>query len=96
MDTFYKELIKMKEETDSKGRELNDWRTKMSNDLVQFYKKYDAQTGELNQANKMEKEQLNNTLNEISDSIGKSKYHSTNRVYRQVKYSSASKGIGKS
>ena len=32
----------MKEETDSKGRELNDWRTKMSNDLVLFYKKYDS------------------------------------------------------
>ena len=34
MDTFYKELIKIKEEAESKGRELNDWRGKMSGDLV--------------------------------------------------------------
>ena len=76
MDTFYKELLKMREEGDVKTREMNDWRTKMSGDLIAFYKKYDTQSGEFGMMNKLEKEQLNNTLNEISDSIGKSKLHS--------------------
>ena len=56
MDTFYKELIKIREEQDSKAHELNDWRQKMSNDLIAFYKKYDAQTGEMAQATRMEKD----------------------------------------
>ena len=73
MDTFYKELIKIREEQDSKAHELNDWRQKMSNDLIAFYKKYDAQTGEMAQATRMEKDQLNNTLSEITVNIGKSK-----------------------
>jgi hypothetical protein len=34
MDTFYKELLKMREDGDIKQRDLNDWRNKMSTDLI--------------------------------------------------------------
>jgi hypothetical protein len=42
MDTFYKELLKVREEQDGKGRELAEWKTKLGQDLLNFYKKYDS------------------------------------------------------
>ena len=42
MDTFYKELLKIREDFDGKNRDLGDWKTKLSTDLLNFYKKYDT------------------------------------------------------
>lgn len=42
MDTFYKELLKVKEESEGKSRELAEWKTKLGSDLLNFYKKYDS------------------------------------------------------
>ena len=42
MDTFYKELLKMREDFDSKNRDLTDWKSKLGSDLLNFYKKYDG------------------------------------------------------
>ena len=47
MDTFYKELIKMKDDSDNNGKEISEQRNKMNTDLLQFYKKYDLQSGDL-------------------------------------------------
>lgn len=40
METFYKELIKMREDGEIKAKDLNEWKTKMGQDLMNFYKKY--------------------------------------------------------
>ncbi len=42
MDTFYKELLKMREDTESKNKDLADWKQKLGVDLLNFYKKYDS------------------------------------------------------
>lgn len=42
MDTFYKELLKVREEADTRGRELADWKQRLGSDLLAFYKKYDT------------------------------------------------------
>ncbi len=42
MDTFYKELMKMREDFDGKNKELGDWKHKLGQDLLNFYKKYDG------------------------------------------------------
>lgn len=34
MDTFYKELIKMREDIDTKDSDLVDWKQKIGTDLV--------------------------------------------------------------
>jgi hypothetical protein len=45
----------------------------MSGDLISFYKKYDNLQGEMGALTRNEKDQLNINLNEITDSIAKSK-----------------------
>jgi len=42
MDTFYKELLKIREDQEGKGKELAEWKTKLGQDLLNFYKKYDS------------------------------------------------------
>lgn len=42
MDTFYKELLKLREDTDLRGKELLEWKGKLGTDLLNFYKKYDT------------------------------------------------------
>lgn len=42
MDTFYKELLKMREDTETKNKDLADWKQKLGTDLLNFYKKYDT------------------------------------------------------
>ena len=39
MDTFYKELIRVREESDTRAREISEWKTRLGGDLLQFYKK---------------------------------------------------------
>jgi len=39
MDTFYKELLKVREEQENKGKELGEWKQKLGQDLLNFYKK---------------------------------------------------------
>ena len=42
MDTFYKELLKLREDFEIKNKDLSEWKMKMGTDLVNFYKKYDT------------------------------------------------------
>lgn len=77
MDTFYKELLKVREEADTRGRELADWKQRLGSDLLAFYKKYDTQTADLNQMTKAEKEALNSLVAEMADNISKSKWDMT-------------------
>jgi hypothetical protein len=42
MDTFYKELLKMREDHELKNKDLNDWKSNLGSDLLNFYKKYDS------------------------------------------------------
>ena len=42
MDTFYKELLKIREDQEGKAKELAEWKTKLGQDLLNFYKKYDS------------------------------------------------------
>jgi hypothetical protein len=42
MDTFYKELLKLREDTETRDKELVEWKGKLGSDLLNFYKKYDA------------------------------------------------------
>ena len=42
MDTFYKELLKLREDADSRGKDLAEWKTRLGGDLLNFYKKYDT------------------------------------------------------
>jgi hypothetical protein len=42
MDTFYKELLKLREDSDLRGKELLEWKGKLGTDLLNFYKKYDT------------------------------------------------------
>lgn len=44
MDTFYKELLRVREESETKSKELADWKQKLGTDLLNFYKKYDSQS----------------------------------------------------
>lgn len=73
MDTFYKELLKVKEESEGKSRELAEWKTKLGADLLNFYKKYDHQSSENQAMTKAEKDSLNNLVAEMADNISKSK-----------------------
>lgn len=73
MDTFYKELLKIREDFDGKNRDLADWKTKLSTDLLNFYKKYDTQFIEASAISKQDKENLNTLINEMTDNISKSK-----------------------
>lgn len=56
MDTFYKELLKMKEDSDIKNKDLGEWKTKMGQDLVNFYKRYQATISENNMLTQKEKD----------------------------------------
>ena len=73
MDTFYKELLKLKEESDSRGKELGDWKQKLGGDLLNFYKKYDTQAGDSQSMSKTERDTLNTLITEMADNISKSK-----------------------
>lgn len=42
MDTFYKELLKLREDSETRDKGLVDWKGKLGSDLLNFYKKYDA------------------------------------------------------
>ena len=75
MDTFYKELLKSREDADFKSKDLADWKTKISADLIQFYRKYETILGESNFMGKADKEILNQTINELTDNIAKSKIY---------------------
>jgi len=72
MDTFYKELIKMREDFDFNNKDLVDWKQKLGQDLLNFYKKYDGQFAETSNLGKMERDSLNTTINEITDNLAKS------------------------
>ncbi len=41
MDTFYKELLRVREEGDTRAKEISEWKTRLGTDLLNFYKKYD-------------------------------------------------------
>lgn len=75
MDTFYKELLKMREDFDVKNSELADWKQKLGQDLLNFYKKYDGQFAETSNFGKMERDSLNTTINEITENLAKSKLY---------------------
>jgi hypothetical protein len=72
MDTFYKELLKMREDFDYKNKDMVEWKQKLGNDLVAFYKKYENMSNESSLLSKNEKEHLNQTINELTDNIAKS------------------------
>ena len=72
MDTFYKELLKMREDFEGRGRDMGDWKAKLGTDLLNFYKKYDTQFLEANAMSKSDKENLNQLINEMTDNIAKS------------------------
>jgi hypothetical protein len=74
MDTFYKELLKVREESDTKSKDLADWKQRLGADLLAFYKKYDTQTADLNSMSKAEKDSLNALIAEMADNISKSKF----------------------
>lgn len=42
MDSFYKELLRVRETSEEKSRELAEWKQKLGGDLLNFYKKYDT------------------------------------------------------
>jgi len=46
MDTFYKELLKIREDFDSKNKDITDWKQKLGQDLLNFYKRHDGQFAE--------------------------------------------------
>ncbi len=74
MDTFYKELLKVREEGEGKSRELAEWKTKLGQDLLNFYKRYDNQSSDAQAMTKAERDTLNGLITEMADKIGKSKY----------------------
>jgi hypothetical protein len=38
MDTFYKELLKLREDADSRGKDLAEWKTRLGGDYLTFIK----------------------------------------------------------
>ena len=42
MDTFYKELLRVREEGESRAKDMADWKQRLGGDLLNFYKKYDG------------------------------------------------------
>jgi uncharacterized protein YukE len=95
MDTFYKELLKIRDEFDHKNKDLADWKSKMGNDLVAFYKKYDSHFIESNTMSKTDKENLNAVINELTENIAKSKLYIIFyiKMYRSAVNTVASKRI---
>jgi hypothetical protein len=75
MDTFYKELLKVREEQENKGKELGEWKQKLGQDLLNFYKKYDSQVADSQAMTKAERDTLNALIQEMADNITKSKFH---------------------
>ena len=73
MDTFYKELLKLREDADSRGKDLAEWKTRLGGDLLNFYKKYDTQAQDMQAMTKAEKDSLNALIAEMADNISKSK-----------------------
>eukprot|EP00347_Sterkiella_histriomuscorum_P008751 403343892 len=73
MDTFYKELLKMREDFDVKNTDLADWKQKLGQDLLNFYKKYDGQFADTSNLGKMERDSLNVTINEVTDNLAKNR-----------------------
>lgn len=73
MDTFYKELLKLKEDSEGKARELADWKQKLGGDLLNFYKKYDTQAADSQAMTRAEKDSLNTLIAEMAENISKSK-----------------------
>lgn len=72
MDTFYKELLKITEESESRGKELAEWKQRLGGDLLNFYKKYDSQATDAGALSKAEKDSLNTLVAEMADNIAKS------------------------
>jgi len=73
MDTFYKELLKLREDAEQKSGDLADWKTKIGTDLVQFYRKYDGQMRDGSMMGKSHLDIINTTLNEMTDNIAKNR-----------------------
>jgi hypothetical protein len=73
MDTFYKELLRVREEGDSRSKEMSEWKQRLGQDLLNFYKKYDNQTADMQSMTKSEKDTLNTLVTEMADNISKSK-----------------------
>ena len=74
MDTFYKELLRVREEGDTRSKEIADWKQRLGQDILNFYKKYDTQTADLQSMTKAEKDTLNALVTEMAENISKSKY----------------------
>ena len=73
MDTFYKELLKLREDNDSKGSELSEWKQKLGIDLLNFYKKYDNQSTDAQSMTRAERDTISTLITEMADNISKSK-----------------------
>ena len=73
MDTFYKELLKQKEDSEGKARDLADWKKKLGADLLAFFNKYDTQAADNQAMTKAEKDSLNTLIAEMAENISKSK-----------------------
>jgi hypothetical protein len=73
MDTFYKELLRVREEGDTRSKEMSDWKQRLGQDLLNFYKKYDSQSADLQNMTTAEKDTLNGLVMEMSENISKSK-----------------------
>ena len=78
MDTFYKELLKMREDFEIKNKDLADWKQKLGADLLNFYKKYDSQFADTSNIGKLEKDNINNSIGDMADNIAKSKKQNNN------------------
>lgn len=73
METFYKDLSKVREDLDSNVKDTNEWKTKMGSEFITFYQKYDQQITEFLNKNKDESEKLQNKLKEINENMSNSK-----------------------
>ena len=73
MDTFYKELLRVREEGDTRSKEMSEWKQRLGQDLLNFYKKYDTQSADMQSMTKAEKDTLNTLITEMADNISKSK-----------------------
>ena len=95
MDTFYKELLKMREDFELKNKDLTDWKQKLGQDLLSFYKKYDGHSVDGSNLGKMERDALNITINDITENLSKSKLFilTLTSHYRPSVHLVASKGI---
>ena len=73
METVYKEVMTIREDYETRIKEVEEWKQKLGVDLENFYSKFDKQLEVNNHITKDDKEIWSNTIIDVSDNVSKSK-----------------------